>query len=102
MVTPGGTGTPALVISASPAPLPPSTSRMPALPSARPSPKKYTHCAEVSKSLLRSASMGRVSVTILLLAPCGASASSFGARGGFLEELGRDVARSEERRAGQE
>ena len=40
MVNPGGTGTPAFDISASPAPLPPSTSRMRALPSARPSPNK--------------------------------------------------------------
>ena len=40
IVKPGGTGTPAFDISASPAPLPPSTSRMRAFPSARPSPKK--------------------------------------------------------------
>ena len=34
MVKPGGTGRPALVISATPAPLPPSRSRIVALPSA--------------------------------------------------------------------
>src|SRR5690348_959194 len=45
MVKPGGTGSPALVISARPAPLPPSTSFMPPLPSALPSPKKYTYFA---------------------------------------------------------
>ena len=39
-VKPGGTGSPALVISASPAPLPPSRSFMSLLPSALPPPKK--------------------------------------------------------------
>src|SRR5215470_17701501 len=39
MVKPGGTGSPALVISATPAPLPPSRSRILALPSE----KRYTH-----------------------------------------------------------
>src|ERR1700676_3053742 len=42
MVNPGGTGSPALVISASPEPLPPSRSFMCRLPSAFPLPKKYT------------------------------------------------------------
>src|SRR5580704_13387568 len=42
MVKPGGTGSPALVISASPEPLPPSRSFMFRLPSALPDPKKYT------------------------------------------------------------
>src|SRR4029077_2819285 len=39
MVKPGGTGRPALVISATPAPLPPSRLRIEALPSS----KRYTH-----------------------------------------------------------
>ncbi len=39
-VKPGGTGRPAFVISANPAPLPPSTSFMSLLPSALPPPKK--------------------------------------------------------------
>src|SRR5581483_264623 len=39
MVKPGGTGSPAFVISATPAPLPPSRSRIVALPSL----KRYTH-----------------------------------------------------------
>src|SRR5262249_39399700 len=39
MVKPGGTGNPAFVISATPAPLPPSSSRIVALPSL----KRYTH-----------------------------------------------------------
>src|SRR3981081_4553848 len=39
MVKPGGTGSPALVISATPAPLPPSRSRIEALPSSN----RYTH-----------------------------------------------------------
>src|ERR1035438_9933757 len=43
MVNPGGTGKPAFVISARPAPLPPRTSFMRPLPSAEPPPKKYTY-----------------------------------------------------------
>src|SRR5438477_7372761 len=43
MVNPGGTGSPAFVISARPAPLPPSKSFMLRLPSAFPLPKKYTY-----------------------------------------------------------
>src|SRR3990170_1275714 len=43
MVKPGGTGSPRLAISARLAPLPPSKSRNPALPSALPSPKVNTH-----------------------------------------------------------
>ena len=42
IVNPGGTGRPALVISARPEPLPPSRSFMCRLPSALPPPKKYT------------------------------------------------------------
>src|SRR5262245_16560216 len=42
IVNPGGTGRPALVISARPEPLPPSRSFMLRLPSALPFPKKYT------------------------------------------------------------
>src|SRR3954447_18510179 len=43
MVKPGGTGRPRLAISERLAPLPPSRSRMLALPSALPSPKVNTH-----------------------------------------------------------
>ena len=43
MVNPAGTGRPALVISARPAPLPPSVSFMDRSPSALPLPKKYTN-----------------------------------------------------------
>src|SRR5438128_10170235 len=43
IVNPGGTGNPALVISARPAPLPPSRSFISRLPSALPLPKKYTY-----------------------------------------------------------
>src|ERR1700704_3448266 len=43
IVKPGGTGRPAFVISARPAPLPPSRSFMLRLPSAFPLPKKYTY-----------------------------------------------------------
>src|SRR5262245_37505369 len=44
MVKPGGTGRPRFAISARPAPLPPSNSRMLERPSALPPPKTYTHC----------------------------------------------------------
>src|SRR5437016_7811704 len=43
IVNPGGTGRPALVISARPAPLPPRRSFIFRLPSAFPLPKKYTN-----------------------------------------------------------
>src|SRR5580700_1793936 len=43
MVKPGGTGRPAFVISASPAPLPPRTSFILPLPSALPPPNEYTY-----------------------------------------------------------
>src|SRR6185369_14491350 len=43
MVNPGGTGRPALVISASPAPLPPRTSFILPSPSALPPPNEYTY-----------------------------------------------------------
>jgi ClpP class serine protease len=47
MVKPGGTGRPALVISARPAPLPPRTSFILPLPSARPAPKENTYFVPV-------------------------------------------------------
>src|SRR5688572_9687131 len=43
IVNPAGTGRPALVISANPAPLPPRVSFIVRLPSALPFPKKYTN-----------------------------------------------------------
>src|ERR1700733_14144230 len=69
MVNPGGTGNPALVISARPAPLPPSTSFIFPLPSALPPPNEYTYlvaeffaveffCSAISAS-------GRVMVAII-------------------------------------
>src|ERR1700694_2506516 len=48
MVKPGGTGSPRLAISARLAPLPPSRSRMSALPSALPSPNVNTHLPDFS------------------------------------------------------
>src|ERR1700761_1410702 len=51
MVKPGGTGNPRLAISARLAPLPPSRSRRPALPSALPSPNVYTHLPDFTVSL---------------------------------------------------
>src|SRR5258708_32940963 len=50
MVKPGGTGRPRLAISAKLAPLPPSRSRSPALPSALPSPKGNTHLPDFAAS----------------------------------------------------
>src|SRR6202045_3321010 len=50
MVKPGGTGNPRLAISARLAPLPPSKSRRPALPSALPSPKVNTHLPDFAAS----------------------------------------------------
>src|ERR1700733_383500 len=51
MVKPGGTGKPRLAISARLAPLPPSRSRRPALPSALPSPKVNTHLPDFTASV---------------------------------------------------
>src|ERR1700733_15026800 len=51
MVKPGGTGSPRLAISARLAPLPPSRSRSPALPSAFPSPKVNTHLPDFAASV---------------------------------------------------
>src|ERR1700722_7763748 len=50
MVKPGGPGRPRLAISARLAPLPPSRSRNPALPSALPSPKVNTHLPDFATS----------------------------------------------------
>src|ERR1700677_1187540 len=50
MVKPGGTGRPRLAISARLAPLPPSKSRSPALPSALPSPNVNTHLPDFTTS----------------------------------------------------
>src|ERR1700722_7448199 len=50
IVKPGGTGRPRLAISARLAPLPPSKSRSPALPSALPSPNVNTHLLDFTVS----------------------------------------------------
>src|SRR6476661_10796087 len=50
MVKPGGTGSPRLAISARLAPLPPSRSRISALPSALPSPNVNTHLPDFAVS----------------------------------------------------
>src|ERR1700726_2052851 len=60
MVKPGGTGRPRLAISARLAPLPPSKSRRPALPSALPSPKVNTHLPDFATS-----SAGLLAATLL-------------------------------------
>src|SRR6202795_771808 len=61
IVKPGGTGRPAFVISARPAPLPPRTSFIFPLPSALPPPKKYTYLVEVDLFWLELDSLTRVS-----------------------------------------
>src|SRR3954447_20902479 len=61
MVKPGGTGRPRLAISARLAPLPPSRSRISALPSALPSPNVNTHLpalAATGAALLEAALLG--------------------------------------------
>src|ERR1700720_1859188 len=70
MVKPAGTGSPILVISARPAPLPPNNSRHSPLPSALPAPKKYTHFFTVtldvgfyvSQTLLQNQSAKNLSI----------------------------------------
>src|SRR5882724_12284214 len=64
MVNPGGTGNPALVISARPAPLPPSTSFILPSPSALPPPKEYTYFVPLVLVSFTSVS-GRVIVAII-------------------------------------
>src|ERR1700730_1749078 len=72
MVKPGGTGSPRLAISARLAPLPPSRSRRPALPSALPSPKVNTHLPDFA------ASAAGLLATILLAALAAVLAGLFG------------------------
>src|SRR5580692_9994662 len=62
MVNPGGTGNPAFVISANPAPLPPSTSFILPLPSALPPPNEKTYLVLLLESLFPAS--GRVVVAI--------------------------------------
>src|SRR5688500_10682716 len=59
MVKPGGTGIPTRLISARPAPLPPRRFFISPLPSACPSPKRYTRRSLPSRT---SGSWGRVAV----------------------------------------
>src|ERR1700694_6081538 len=61
MVKPGGTGSPKLAISARLAPLPPSKSRRPALPSALPSPNVNTHLPDFATS-----AAGLLAATLLI------------------------------------
>src|SRR5579863_4755220 len=80
MVKPGGTGNPRLAISARLAPLPPSRSRRPALPSALPSPKVKTHLpdfAASSRILLGVAFAGATLLTGFGLALTGCLVSAF-------------------------
>src|SRR3979411_136198 len=58
MVKPGGTGKPRLAISARLAPLPPSRSRISALPSALPSPKVNTHLPALARFWLGDGLLG--------------------------------------------
>src|SRR6516225_8764047 len=65
MVKPGGTGRPALVISARPAPLPPRTSFILPLPSALPAPKKYTYFTSLLGVVTATSLSGRVVVAMI-------------------------------------
>ena len=80
-MNPGGTGNPTFVISARPAPLPPSTSFILPLPSALPPPKKYTYWVDVESAFLADD---------LSTAPCvmGYNLHIFGFRGCGPEERG--------------
>src|SRR3954468_19725787 len=71
MVKPGGTGRPRLAISARLAPLPPSRSRMLALPSALPSPKVNTHLPDFAMWAwaLAGAGFGELLVNVLRALP---------------------------------
>src|SRR5262249_43988283 len=85
MVKPGGTGRPRFAISARPAPLPPSRSRMPARPSALPLPKLSTHFAFVC---LAAALRGRA----LVAAALAEARTSAGFLGGAADLLGEAFA----------
>src|ERR1700722_10487936 len=68
IVKPGGTGSPALVISARPAPLPPRSSFILPLPSALPPPKEKTYLVAEFFSVVPKVS-GRVCVAIMSVLP---------------------------------
>src|SRR5206468_2549839 len=65
IVNPGGTGRPALVISASPEPLPPRRSFMWRLPSALPFPKKYAYLRDLELEEVDFDFFGAVAVGIV-------------------------------------
>src|SRR5712692_7716590 len=69
MVKPGGTGNPALVISARPAPLPPRSSFILPLPSALPPPKEKTYLVAAFLSVVPMLVSGRVCVAIMGVRP---------------------------------
>src|ERR1700685_3687517 len=69
MVNPGGTGRPAFVISARPAPLPPRTSFILPLPSALPPPKEYTYFVDVGLVAVDFASAVFVSAVFVPMIP---------------------------------
>src|SRR3954447_12239696 len=79
MVKPGGTGRPRLAISARLAPLPPSRSRMLALPSALPSPKVNTHLPDFTSC---AAGFAATDLLALLLKALPAPAAGIGFRAG--------------------
>src|ERR1051326_3364156 len=82
MVKPGGTGRPRLAISARLAPLPPSRSRMLALPSALPSPKVNTHLPDFVASAAGFVTAGFAGLLVnALRAPGGGAGFRAGADG---------------------
>src|SRR5580765_1079883 len=74
IVKPGGTGRAALVISARPAPLPPSSSFILPLPSALPAPKKKTYCVPVCGCMAALVSGLEIGVTLIWLVSIGMNA----------------------------
>src|SRR3954468_12947116 len=65
MVKPGGTGSPALLISARPAPLPPRTSFILPLPSALPPPNEYTYLVAGFAPFTGASASGTVIVAMI-------------------------------------
>src|SRR5207247_9883757 len=82
IVKPGGTGKPRLAISARFAPLPPSSSRIALLPSARPSPKVNTHLPAAGTVCAGDFLAGAAARGLAIALPA-ASGNAFRAAGAF-------------------
>src|SRR5688572_3099882 len=89
MVKPGGTGRPRLAISARFAPLPPSSSRIALLPSARPSPNVNTHLPDGTEARCTGFGFDLATAFDSGLRPAGAFLAEVFAAAGF--ERGREA-----------